>query len=115
VVYVVARPGDLAWQRKVQEEASLHRDMVYMAHVQDNYRNITYQTLEVLRAAYVFQGSITHVLKCDDDTYVACRPVLGVCPTPPNVKTYSGAFTQYLPSWASGMHHWIGGLQHSQR
>jgi hypothetical protein len=54
-----------------------HGDLV-LVHVAEHYRNITHQTLEIMKVASA-DPAVTHVLKVDDDSFLRLdqlRPVL---------------------------------------
>lgn len=70
VVFVVGRPASSEVLDAVRLEARQKGDIIFAGHVSEHYLNITYQTLEIFRAAHAYHGSITHVLKCDDDSYI---------------------------------------------
>jgi hypothetical protein len=97
VVFVVARPSNQTLQRAIQEEASQHHDILYLGQIQEHYRNITHQTLEIFRAAALLHDHITHVLKCDDDTFLNVDRFLAFLSGLASVRNYIGAFTEYVP------------------
>jgi len=92
LLFVVARPASDAALAKLRREASKHGDLTILYHVLEHYRNITYQSLEVVRAAHLAQRRITHVLKTDDDCYVRVPELLAFLRTLPSDEyTYIGA------------------------
>lgn len=56
--------------RVLRQEAMRFRDLIWVGHIMENYYNITYQTQELFRSAYAYSGHVTHVMKCNDDSYV---------------------------------------------
>lgn len=70
VVFVLNRPTDEQLLDMVIDEANYHHDIILLGQIHEHYYNITYQTLEIFRSAYAYNQSITHVVKCDDDSYI---------------------------------------------
>lgn len=98
VMFVISRPQTVQMLDAIREEALQHRDIIVVGHVAEAYHNITYQSLEVFRAAYVFNGSLTHVMKCDDDTYVHVDRLLLFLAKHPFFYSWAGRIsTSYSP------------------
>lgn len=98
VVFVLSAPTNAATLTNVRQEAVRYQDVVVLNHVREHYLNITHQTLEVFRTAYSFHGNITHVLKCDDDSYIHVDRLLSLLQTVPRYMTWIGAFNKgYSP------------------
>jgi hypothetical protein len=59
---VVAKPAGGAAFAALRREAADAGDLALLPHVWEDYRNITHQTLEVLRAG-ALDPAVTHTLK----------------------------------------------------
>lgn len=99
VLFFVSRPRDDAVFDSLRKEATDKGDVVVLGHVWESYENITYQTFEVCRAAYV-DGQATHVVKVDDDSYVRVGTVLREVAVMPRSKGFMG----YIESPGGGPH-----------
>lgn len=94
VVFVMANPTSPDALDAIRREAMEMQDIIFVGHVQEHYLNITYQSLEIFRAAHAYNGPITHVLKCDDDSYIHVDHMLGFLEGLPFEE----------PLWAGSMH-----------
>lgn len=98
VLFVMATPASRGVLDAIRQEAMETNDIILVGHIQEHYLNITYQSLEVLRAAHAFHGPITHVLKCDDDSYVHVDRMLEFLAGQPFNKSWAGAISHsYQP------------------
>eukprot|EP00878_Enallax_costatus_P023213 GHUV01024680.1.p1 GENE.GHUV01024680.1~~GHUV01024680.1.p1 ORF type:complete len:303 (-),score=64.17 GHUV01024680.1:4-912(-) len=98
VVFVLANPGNTSLLDSVVQGALNYRDIVLVNHVQEHYFNITYQTLEIYRSAFTFGKQLTHVMKCDDDSFVNITRLLEAVEAQPKVFTLLGNLDQsYIP------------------
>jgi hypothetical protein len=97
VLFIVSRPAKTTTLLDVQNEATLHGDMVLVGHIQEDYLNITHQTLEVFRAASMHAGPATHVMKVDDDSYVHVTRLLKHLAGLPRSLAWSGSIIPYHP------------------
>lgn len=89
VMFFVSRPRDERLFDAVRREAAEKDDLVVLGHVWESYDNITYQTFEVCRAAYV-DGHATHVMKVDDDSYLRVTNLLGELAAMPKLQAFLG-------------------------
>lgn len=91
VVFVVANPAyNSTLLQSLRQEALKFRDLIIVGHVVESYYNIAYQTLEVFKSASAYFGDITHVMKCDDDSYVRVDKLLEFLAQHPFDSTFLG-------------------------
>jgi beta-1,3-galactosyltransferase len=74
----------------IRQEALDKQDVIFVDHVEEHYLNITYQSLEIFRTAHAYHGPITHVLKCDDDSYIHVGRMLAFLEKHPFKYSYAG-------------------------
>jgi hypothetical protein len=99
VVFILSKPREKGITEAVHQEILRHNDVVVVGHVLEHYFNITHQTLELFRTAYAFHGNITHVLKCDDDSYIHVGRLLSLLTPLPHHYTWAGAINRgYTPN-----------------
>lgn len=97
VVFVMALPQSADVLRSIRAEAQQYQDII-LTPVMEHYSNITHQTLEVFRSAYAFHGGITHVCKCDDDSYLHVDRMLHFLSDQPFRRSWAGALSHsYQP------------------
>lgn len=98
VVFVVSRPRTPQLLASIRREASIHNDIVFLGHVEEHYHNITHQTLEIFRTAAAYSGPVTHVMKCDDDSYIHVDRMLQFLEQHPFNHTWAGVIsTTFAP------------------
>jgi hypothetical protein len=98
VVFVLARPQNTSLLQSIRAEALEHDDIILAGHVWEHYNNITHQTLELFRSAYAYHGSITHVCKCDDDSYIHVERMLKHLDGHPFERSWAGRMEgSYVP------------------
>lgn len=99
VVFVIARPaGGASLLSSIRQEAMRYRDIILLGHVEEHYFNITYQTLEVYRSAFAYGQPLTHVMKCDDDSYIHVSRLLDLLAAHPHNRTFVGNINPvYIP------------------
>lgn len=68
LMFVLSRPTDARQVMLLHEESKQHDDFVVVGQ-SASYRDITWQTLDVFRLG-ARHKTATHILKCDDDSYV---------------------------------------------
>lgn len=91
LVFVVANPTQNATLlSSLLDEAADFNDLIILGQIEESYFNITYQTLEIFRSAYAYHGPITHVMKCDDDSYLHVAKLLTFLAAHPSNLTYLG-------------------------
>lgn len=89
LMFVVGRPRSAGTMRLLRQEAANRKDVVIMYEVMESYRNVTFQTLEIYKIAYVV-GGFTHVLKADDDSYVRMDQLVARLSSLPTTWMYMG-------------------------
>jgi beta-1,3-galactosyltransferase len=98
VVFVVSRPATMEALDSIRQEAKETGDIILVHHVEEHYFSITHQSLEVFRSAHAFHGPITHVMKCDDDSYVHVSRMLEFLGSQPFQFSWAGNIvTSYQP------------------
>jgi hypothetical protein len=97
-VFIISRPRTLESLDAIRKEALRFKDIIFLGQMIEGYHNITRQTLEVFRAAYAYHGPVTHVLKCDDDSYVHVDRMIMFLAGLPRHLTWTGLMHQgYYP------------------
>lgn len=104
VVFVISRPaGGAALLSSIREEAMQYRDIILLGHVHEHYYNITHQTLEVYRSAFAYGRPLTHIMKCDDDSYIHVGRLLELLVAHPHARTFVGKVSPtYSPDRSMG-------------
>lgn len=97
VVFVINLPKSESLLDTIRQEA-LDFDDVIVGHVTEDYDNLAYQSLGLFRTAYAYKGPITHVLKCDDDSYIHVDRLLGYLSNLPFQNSWAGTISKsYSP------------------
>ena len=61
---------------KIQEEAKLYDDIIYLTDVKNSYPTLTGRTIRVFQFIITEQQhKFSYVLKCDDDTFPDVRRI----------------------------------------
>jgi hypothetical protein len=89
VVFLLAKPRSSEALKGLRQEYAQNGDLIILYNVEEHYRNITYQTLELFKLASVMPN-ITHVVKVDDDSYVRVGPLLQFLSQHPFQRAYIG-------------------------
>lgn len=107
VVFVVANPiGNSSLLEVIRKEALQYQDLILLSYIEEHYFNLAYQTLEIFRSAYAFGRPITHVMKCDDDSYVHVSRLLELLAVHPWERTLVGHLTPYFVAIRQPGHKW---------
>lgn len=98
VAFFIALPLSEHALDSIRAEAMQHDDIILVGHIREHYLNITHQSLEIFRAAYAYHGNVTHVFKCDDDSYIHVSRVLSFLETHPFKQSWAGVISKsYQP------------------
>lgn len=98
VVFVVSKPRTPEMLQRIRQEAAAENDIVFVGHIDEHYHNLTYQSLEIFRAAVMWSGPVTHVLKCDDDSYIHVDRLVQFLELHPLNHTWAGSIdTSFHP------------------
>lgn len=89
-VFVCARPWNETVLAALRREAAETGDLVILEGIDEHYRNVTHQTLEVYQTALRTMPDATHVLKTDDDCVVRVDAVMQLLSCLPKQHTYIG-------------------------
>lgn len=93
VVFVISLPMQPSMLDSIRAEALVFNDIILIEHVHEHYFNITYQSQEVFRTAYAYHAPITHVLKCDDDSYIHVDRMLAFLGQQPFNASWAGVIS----------------------
>lgn len=88
-VFILARPNNVPDMHLLRQEAEARKDIIILYEIMESYRNVTYQTLELYKIAFLI-GSFSHVLKTDDDSYVRMDQLAQRLQSLPAQWTYLG-------------------------
>lgn len=99
VVFVVSKPSsNSSLLSNTRQEALQYNDIILIGHIQEHYLNITHQTLEIYRSAFAYARRLSHVMKCDDDSYINVSRLLHLLAEHQLNHTFLGAANQgYRP------------------
>lgn len=89
VMFIVARPQNASLLPQLRNESAYYKDLVLLYDVYEHYRNITYQTMEIFKIAYIMRG-VSYIMKTDEDCYVHARALLSFLKHQPRTRFYAG-------------------------